>query len=422
MTTRPPRCLAALALALLPCAVAAADWPAFRGPRGDGTADERGLPLKWSEKENVVWKARLPGHGVSSPVVLGDRVLVTCYSGYGGKEKGGDMTKLRRHLVCLDRNTGKPLWQADVAARQPEVEWGGPLLQHGYATSTPATDGERVYVCFGKSGTFAFDLAGKQLWHADVGDMLNGFGSGASPALLGDLVIVNATVESGRLQGLEKATGKAVWKVRINGDCWTTPLPVKVPGGGEELVFFARGVLYGFDGPSGKQLWECDCPGPDYVSANPVARDGVVYVMGSGNAGRVCMAVKAGGRGDVTKTHVVWRQKVGASYTSPVLAGDHLYFFSNLAYCLRADTGEVVFSERLAGLGQEYSSPVAADGRIYLFTRRGKGHVFAVKDSLESLAANDLDAPDGFTASPAVSGGRIFVRSGEDLWCLGEKQ
>jgi hypothetical protein len=143
--------------------------------------------------------------------------------------------------------------------------------------------------------------------------------------------------------------------------------------------------------------------------------------MGSGTTGRLCQAVRAGGRGDVTKTHVVWTQKVGASFCSPLLVGDHLYFFSGLAHGLRADTGAVVFQERLPGLGQEYSSPVAADGKIYLFTRRGEGHVLAIKGRLEPVARNDL-GETGFIASPAVSRGQLFIRCGNHLYCLGEKQ
>src|SRR5262249_34391478 len=155
-------------------------------------------------------------------------------------------------------------------------------------------------------------------------------------------------------------------------------------------VLMTPGTILGLDPETGKERWTCECPEPDYVSANPVARNGIVYVMGAGKQGRVFMAVRTGGSGDVTKTHVLWRQKIGASYCSPVLAGDYLYFFSGQAHCLRADTGEIVFQQRLADVALEYSSPVFADGRIYLFTRGGTGLVLAPTNRLEVLAKNTL--------------------------------
>src|SRR5262249_50075097 len=158
------------------------------------SSDERGLPVKWGPDENVVWKAKLPGRGSSGPVVLGDRVFVTCYSGYpdaGGKT--GDLTALRRHLVCLDRKTGQVLWPRDHAAPQPEARFNQQVNQHGYATGTPVTDGEHVYVFYGKGGVFCYDLDGKEVWHADVGEYTNAFGTAASPTLYKGLVLVNAT-------------------------------------------------------------------------------------------------------------------------------------------------------------------------------------------------------------------------------------
>src|SRR5580704_5638430 len=160
-----------------------ADWPRFRGPNGSATSDERGLPLTWSDDQNVVWKTDLPGPGASSPITTGDRVFVTCYTGFGVEGgTAGKQDDLLRHLVCIDRATGRILWEKSVKAKLPEDRPNRMLSGHGFASSTPATDGERVYVFFGKSGVFAFDLDGNQLWHADVGDGLAmmGFGSGAS--------------------------------------------------------------------------------------------------------------------------------------------------------------------------------------------------------------------------------------------------
>jgi outer membrane protein assembly factor BamB len=411
-----------IAVLLLVCGTAVADWPGFRGPQGTGNSPETGLPVHWSEKENVVWKTPLPGPGSSSPIVWGDRVFVTCYSGYGdGKTQPSDMEQLRRYLLCLDRLTGKVLWQVEVPAKQPEVKWNSPVHEHGYSTSTPVTDGERVYVFFGRTGVFAYDFTGKQLWQADVGDMRNMHGSGASLVLYRNLLLVNAAVESGRLVALAKDSGKVVWRVRLQDDCWTTPLLVDTADGKPDCVLMTPGTILGLDPETGQERWQCECPEPDYVSANPVARNGIVYVMGAGKQGRVFLAVRTGGKGDVTQTHVLWKQKVGASYCSPVLAGDYLYFFSGQAHCLRADTGEIVFQQRLADVGPEYSSPVVADGRIYLFTRRGTGLVLAVGGHLQVLAKNSLGDQAGFTTSPAVCRGQIFIRSNEYLYCLGDR-
>ena len=410
-----------LVLLLAAVSAAAADWPGFRGPHGLATSTDRGLPVKWGPDQNVVWKARLPGPGSSSPVVTGERVFVTCWSGYAdGADAKGDMAKLTRHLVCLDRGTGKVLWKKDVPAKLPDTDFGKMVREHGYATHTPVTDGERIYAFFGRTGVFAYDLAGKELWNKDVGRLFNAFGSAASPVLYKNLLIVNATVESSALIALDKLTGKEVWRVKGVGDCWATPLLIEAPGGRPELVLNGTAVMEGYNPETGEVLWSCETLTTAYFSSMPLVRDGIVYLMGTGSEGRMFIAVRAGGKGDVTNSHVLWRQKVGASYTSPVLVGDRLYFFSGFAYCLRTDTGEVVFQERLPALGNEYASPVVADGRIYLCTRAGKGFVLAAKDKLEVLATNEL-GDGGFVASPAVSGGRLFVRTNAHLYCLGEK-
>jgi len=404
-----------LALAVLTFAVASApaDWPAFRGPTGLGTSDETGLPVKWSATENVAWKTELPGKGSSTPLVWGDRVFVTCFTG----SKAADIT---RHLVCVDRKDGKILWQKAVAATQPENDFARQLQQHGLATHSPATDGERVYVFYGRTGVLAYDLDGKELWRTEVGTYLNSFGSGSSLTLYKDLVLVNAAVEAGALVALDKKTGKQVWKTKFQDDCWTTPLVVEVSGRTEIVLNASRAVL-GFDPANGKLLWQCEVSEPDYVSATPVARDGVVYVMGSGSNGKAFVAIKAGGQGDVTKTNVLWKAKVGASYGSPILVGENLFFFNGTATAVRAKDGAVLFQERLADLASEYGSPVAAEGRLYFFTRRGTAHVVAATAKFEPLAANDLGDRTGFVASPAVSHGRLYVRSNQYLYCLGPK-
>lgn len=395
-----------------------ADWPCFRGPGGRGASEERGLPVRWTATENVLWKKQLPGPGASSPVVSRGRVFVTCYSGYG-VGKGGRLEDLRRHLLCLDAKSGEMLWQRDVAAKLPEARSNRFLDEHGYASSTPAVDGERVYVFFGTTGTLAFDLDGKQLWQTPVGTDLNGWGSAASPLLYKGLVVINASVESSSLLALDRTTGKQVWKVKGVRDAWSTPVLVTLRDGAQELVISTPDALLGLDPDTGKKLWECEGVGGSASTSTPVAGGGVVYAMGSGPEGQATLAVRAGGRGDVTKTHLLWRANVSAGVTTPVLYGDHLFWVNGQAVCLRADTGKVVYRERLYEARPEYASAVVADGKLYAFTRQHGAYVLAATAKFERPAHNDLGDTSRFHGSPAVSDGRIYVRSDTYLYCIG---
>jgi outer membrane protein assembly factor BamB len=412
-------CRASLvALALGASSLIAADWPQFRGPRGTGASEDRGLPLTWGPKENVLWKVKLPGPGASSPIVWGGRVFVTCYSGYGAGEKAGRLEDLRRHLLCFDRKTGARLWQRDVPARLPETAYEGFITEHGFAASTPAADRERVYVFFGRSGILAYDHDGKQLWHTLVGDGLNGWGSAASPILYRDLLLVNASVESSSLVALDRRTGKRVWRAKGLGDSWSSPVLVTTADGKDEVVQNTPDGLVAFNPTSGEQLWQCEGPGSGSATSTPVARAGIVYAMGGGVGGPGIMAVRAGGRGNVNATHVLWRRKAGAGICSPVLYGDYLYWVNGQAWCVRADTGEPVYHERLYRARSEYASPVAADGKVIAFTRRDGAYVLATGGKFAQLAHNDLGDKSVFNGSPAVSDGQLFVRSETYLYCI----
>jgi outer membrane protein assembly factor BamB len=397
-----------------------ADWPGFRGPQGTGASTERGLPVTWSPAENLVWKVKLPGPGASSPITSGGRIFVTCYSGYGAG-KGGSLETLRRHLLCLDRKSGALRWQKDIPATLPETSYNGFIMQHGYASSTPATDGARVYVFFGRSGVLAFDLEGKLLWRTSVGKGLNGWGSAASPVLYKDLVLINATVESSAFIALNKKDGKEAWRVKGLGDSWTTPVLVALPGGEDEVVLNTPDGLVAFDPLTGKQLWHCEGPSEGAATSTPLARDGIVYAIGGGSGGRGALAVRAGGRDNVTATRILWTQKIGAGICSPVLAGDSLYWVSGQVCCLKADTGRVLFQRRLYDARMEYVSPVAADGKIFAFTRRNGAYVLAAKGDFAQLAHNDLGDDSLFNASPALSDGQILVRSDAYLYCIGTR-
>ena len=216
-------------LCVAPLLFVAADWPQFRGPASAGVSPDE-VPTEWDDTRNIVWKTELPGPGSSSPIVLGDRVYVTCYSGYGLKRnRPGEIENLKRHLVAVDRSSGEIVWDTPVAAKTPEQEFTGFETEHGYASSTPTTDGERLYVFYGRSGVYAFDMQGELLWEADVGTATHIWGTATSPLVHDDVVIVNASIESGSIVGLDKATGKEVWRTTGAITSWGSPTLVEAP-------------------------------------------------------------------------------------------------------------------------------------------------------------------------------------------------
>ncbi len=396
------------------------DWPRFRGPSGMGVSEATGLPVKWSDDENLVWKTPLPGAGASSPIVWSDHVYLTCYSGYlVPGESRGSLDDLQRHLVCVRRDDGEILWDQSVNAKLPE-ESG--IRDHGYAANTPAADADRVYTFFGKSGVFAYDHQGEQLWHADVGSNTSGWGTAASPVLYKDMVFINASVESESLIALDRRTGEEKWRAGGIKESWNTPLVVKTTSGDEELVVAVHGKVLAFNPASGERLWSCDTDISWYMVLSAVAADGIVYILG-GRSGTAALAVRAGGRGDVTATHRLWTSNKGSNVTSPVYHDGHLYWMHEklgIAYCARADTGELVYEERLNRAGQVYASTLLADGRVYHLTRSGTMFTLAAKPQFELLATNELRDDSVFNASPAVAGKRLLLRSDENLYCVGK--
>ncbi len=377
--------------------------------------------MEWSTDHNLAWKTPLPGPGGSSPIVAGDRIYLTCYTGYAVPgSSGGDMSRLQRHVLCLDRTDGRVLWKRDVPAAQPEQD---KVRDHGYASSTPLADDDRVYVFFGRSGVLAFSHDGRSLWHADVGSGTHGWGSAASPVLYRDLVIINAAVESGSLVALNRQTGKEVWRAGGMKESWNTPIFVPVAGGKPELVVAVAGSVLGFDPATGERLWSCATGIGWYMVPSLVNDQETVYCIGGRTGG--ALAVRAGGRGDVTQTHRLWTLNKGSNVSSPIFHEGHLYFFHEnlgLAYCVEATTGKLVYEERLANAGQIYASPVLADGRIYAVGRQGAVFVLAAKPQFEQLARNGLGDRSSFDASPAIDGRRLLIRSDKVLYCIEEPE
>lgn len=398
------------------------DWPQFRGPTGQGTSSAKKTPVTWSSESAIRWKTKLPGAGTSSPIVFGNKIFLSCYSGYNVPGEQGEMDDLKLSLACFDRASGKLLWNTSVAPRLPEQETIRD--EHGYASGTPAADAERVYVSFGKTGLFAFDHAGKRLWQAELGDGLNGWGSSASPVIYKNLVIVNACVESDSLMAFEKTTGKPVWRAKGINESWNTPILVATADGKTELVVAIMSKVLGYDPLTGEQLWSCATDIPWYMVPSLVASDGIVYAVGGRNGGGA-LAVRTGGRGEVTQSHRLWTLKQGSNVTSPIYSDGHLYWMndvSGIAFCANAKTGKLVYEQRVPRADQIYPSPILADGKIYYLGRGGRTFVVAAKPEFELLATNDLEPRGIFNASPAVSGNELLIRSNAFLYCLGGSQ
>ena len=398
----------------------AADWAQFRGPGGTGVSGETGLPLTWNAEENLVWKVPLPGYGASCPIVVGAKIFVTYYGGYGqDSENPGEQESLALHLVCHDRDTGDVLWDRALDPQLPDQPYEQFLPEHGYASATPASDGTAVYACFGRSGVWAFDLDGNQLWHADVGSNTHIFGSANSPLIVDDYVIVNASVESGTLIAFDKQTGEEVWRADGIVDAWNTPVLATLPHGEKEVVVNTSGKILSFDPQNGTLLWEC-ASAETYICPSVVFHDGIVYAIGGRNS--QVIAVRAGGRGDVTETHQLWLAEESSNVPSPVYHEGHLYWVNDggFAHCVDTQTGETVYKERVAGAGKTYASAVMAEGRLYVVTWHDGTFVIDAKPEFKILAHNVLDGDDSiFNASPAVSDGQVFLRSNKYLYCIG---
>ncbi|MCP4449887.1 MAG: PQQ-binding-like beta-propeller repeat protein [Planctomycetes bacterium] len=351
----------------------AEDWAGFRGTDARGSCPDTELVTTWSDTENLQWKTPLPGPGSSSPIVLGNNVFVTCYSGYGmDKRDPGDLRSLKRHLVCLNRTDGKVRWNKSVAAVQPEIQYTGRFQEHGYASSTPASDGERVYVFFGKTGVLAFDFEGNQIWQQSVGtgsDRLK-WGSASSVTLYKNLVIVNAWDESKTLYALNKDSGKPAWKRDLSaaGLTFSTPVLADLGQGNRELILAMPGVVWGLNPDTGQKLWQVRTTMKGLITGTPVIVGDRAYIHGGGPSGVGSLAVQLGGRGDVTETHVLWSNREAVTVPSPTYWKDLLYWVTNdgPAGCHDPDTGDLKYSQALPVKGRfaVYASVVSATDRL----------------------------------------------------------
>lgn len=392
--------------------VLADNWPAWRGPTGQGFCAEKNVPLKWSSKENVKWKIPLVHPGNSTPVVWEDKIFLT-QANKGGTE---------RSLLCLARADGKLLWQYDVAYPDKEQNWN----PNWYCNASPALDGERVVVSFGSAGLYCFDFDGKELWkRTDLGKWEHQFGNGASPVLYGDLVIqwCGPNQNKGRnfLLAVNKKTGETVWEHNEKVGSWGTPLVAKV-NDRDQLLLSLTPHLKGLDPQTGKELWFC-LGLEKYVYTSPLFGNGVAVAM-SGYTGPA-LAVKVSGEGDLTKNRLWHHPKAIQRVGSGMIVGDHVYMMeeNGVPHCYELATGTEVWNvTKRPGAGETWGSMVLAEGRLYVLMRSGETLVFAASPQYELLTINSLDNGESTNSSLVVSNGDIFIRTFKHLWCIGEKK
>ena len=429
-------------------------WPQWRGPLATGSAPLAAPPVEWSETKNVKWKVKLPGFGTSTPIIWGDRVFVLTAvpgrknvetkasetpaatpatspnpaegrqpggGGFGRSEKPTEPYQFK--VLCLDRNTGKILWQK--VARE-EVPHEGHHKDHGFASASPVTDGKHLFAYFGSHGLYCFDLEGNLKWEKDFGDMQtkNSFGEGSSPALFGNTVVIVWDHEGDDfIVALDKTTGKELWRGTRNEDTgWSTPLVVE-NGGKPQVVVNATHKVRSYDLTTGQQLWECAGQTANAIPS-PVATADTVYVT-SGFRGSALFALRLDHTGDLAGTDAVrWSYNKNTPYVpSPLLVNNALYLVTGnngTLSCFDAKSGQANFEgERLEGIFGIYASPVAAKDHVYVLGREGTCLVLKQGTQLEILATNKLD--DKTDASLALAGNDLFLRGHQNLYCISAK-
>jgi outer membrane protein assembly factor BamB len=386
----------------------AEDWPGWRGPRGDGTSTETGLPVRWSATENVRWKVPVPGLGHSSPVVWGDRLFLTSCR---------EETRERR-LLCYDRRDGKLLWERVVLTAPLEEKH----KFNSYASSTAATDGSHVWVSFfapPRAVVACYDINGAKVWEKSPGEFHSQHGYCSPPILHNNLVILNEDQDhpSAFLVALDKATGAERWRVERPGVRSYTPPTIVRAAGRTQMVLSGSNHTSSYDPDTGKLIWDIDGPTEQFV-ASFVQQDGLLFMTG-GFPERHVLAIRPDGRGDVTQSHIAWRTMKGAGYVPSPVAWDHHVFLVNddgVATCWEARTGKQCWQQRFGG--RHHASPVAADGQVYFTAEDGRSRVIKAAPTFELLATNSFG--EECVASPAVSGGNLFYRTAHHLWCLGK--
>jgi len=409
----------------VPALLFAENWPGWRGPGGDGVSAEKGIPTRWSSTRNIAWKVAIPGEGHSSPIIWGDKVFLT-----------SSLTeKNKRILICLDRPSGQTVWRRDVVQSPPESIH----RLNSRASGTPATDGRQVYVTFmraegdrvvapnvgserlitpGKIVVAAYDLDGNETWKTTVGDFVSAHGFNTCPVLFEELVILNGDHDGDAyLVALDRQSGRERWRTRRENKTrsYVTPI-IRQIDGRTQMILSGSLCVASYDPRNGKRHWIVDGPTEQFVAS--MVYDGKYVFATGGYPERHTVAIRPGGRGNVTDTHIAWRTTRGAAYVpSPIIAGRYLLMVadSGIASCLDAETGKRHWMERLPG--GHSPSPVSADGLVYFVSDQGVTTVVRPGETFEIVAQNEIGGP--VSASPAISQQQFFLRTHSHLHCIG---
>lgn len=444
----PTRTTAILAL-LGGATVAAADWPNWRGPNGTGSTSESGVPVKWSATENVAWKAPIAGLGVSTPIVIGDIVVATSQLGSSTRRSGnhprlaqgapgeaagerplGDSRANRRAsddarayflVEAFGRADGKKRWQYRVEALGPLPEVHD---KHNMASSSLASDGRTIYAWFATGQIVALDMNGTRVWERHLGKEISPYdiiwGHSSSPTVFEDtLLLLSDHTTASYLLALDKRTGREKWKADRGKGKLSYSTPLVVPGpGGPEVIVNSSDRVDGYNARTGELLWHTGSTNR-FPVPSPVFHDGVIY-MSRGYRSSPYMALRPGGRGDVSNTHVIWENTTGGPYVSSLLYDNGLVYMATdvgAVTVVDAKNGARVWQQRIDGVFS--ASPVAADGKIYFLSETGHTIVVRSGRSPEVLARNDLGERQ--IASPAISNGQIFIRTDDHLFAIGKR-
>ena len=400
--------------------VFAENWPQWRGPNLNGVSAEKNLPVKWSSEDNIAWKLPMPGLSGSTPIIWNDRVFLNL-------AEGDDL-----YLWSIDRTKGTLVWKKRLGSGNTKMR------KHNMSSPPPVTDGKTVFVMTGTGILKAFDFKGNEVWSRDIqkdyGQFGLNWGYASSPLLTHDALYVQVlhgmkTDDPSYVLRLEKTSGKTVWKVerptnaiRESPDSYTTPALLRY-GKTTELVITGGDCVTGHDLATGKELWRANGLNPENhpfnrIVASPVIFNEIVYAP---TRVKPLLALKAGGRGDVTTSHLLWSTVNGPDVPTPVTDGKYFYIVNDrgIMWCLDARTGAEIYGQQRIKPGTYSASPVLADGKIYVTNEDGLTTVVKAGPVFEVLAENALS--DYCLSSPAISNGQIFIKTSQHLYCIGKK-